>query len=113
MCGRKSRRKGSAGELELEKLYEDHGLRAKRSGWMQMELEGVPDVTLLDFPEVHTECKRVEKAAFKQWYRQAEEAAPDKLKVVFNRCNHGDWMVYLKAEDFLPMLKLFLENKPE
>ena len=53
-----SRNKGKIGELELAKLFRDHGFKSRR-GQQYCGTSGEADVTGL--PGLHIECKRVER----------------------------------------------------
>ena len=89
--GRKSKRKGAAGELELAKLLQSYG-------------KYVADVVGL--PGIHIECKRVEKLNMMDALRQsARDAKGDELPAVFHRRNREMWLVTMTLDDWMGLYK--------
>lgn len=101
--GAKSRRKGCRGELELAALMREHGLEARRG----QQFSGSPDspdvVSSLEW--LHPEVKRAEKISLYQAMAQAIADCGDRMPVVFHRRNHSEWLVILRASDFLTLAK--------
>lgn len=99
-----SRQKGKRGELELSKLFREHGFDARR-GQQYSGLEGDADVVGL--PGIHVECKRVEAlnlyAAMEQAVRDHREG---EAPVVFHRKNGKPWLVTMNFEDWMCLYKL-------
>ena len=100
MGAKNPKRKGNAGERELMRLLHTYGLveagRTEGSGrFGDGDIKGVP--------QLHIEAKRTERvnlyAAMAQ--AQADRGIGNDVPVVFHRKNHGDWMVFISAEDFL------------
>ena len=100
--GRKSKRKGAAGELELAKLLQSYGYEARRG--YQFDGKYVADVVGL--PGIHIECKRVEKLNMMDALRQsARDAKGDELPAVFHRRNREMWLVTMTLDDWMGLYK--------
>ena len=100
--GRKSKRKGAAGELELAKLLQTYGYEARRG--YQFDGKYVADVVGL--PGVHIECKRVEKLNMMDALRQsARDAKGDELPAVFHRRNREPWQVTMVFDDWIQLYR--------
>jgi len=97
-----SRAKGKAGELELAAYLRDRGFEARRG----IQFSGAADSPdVVGIPGVHIECKRVEAGQLYGWLGQAiRDAGPDKTPVVFHRRSRCDWVVVMRADDFLKLL---------
>jgi len=96
-----SKRKGTAGEIELAKLLCSHGYNAHRNNQRWISGHENPDVSL---PGVHIECKRTEALRL---YASLEQAVKDangkKLPAVFHRRNRESWIVIMKLDDWLKL----------
>lgn len=100
--GRKSKRKGAAGELELAKLLQSYGYEARRG--YQFDGKYVADVVGL--PGVHIECKRVEKLNLLEAIKQAiRDAKNGELPAVFHRRNREMWLVTMTLDDWMELYK--------
>lgn len=96
-----SRAKGKRGELELAHFLAEHGHPARRGQQFSGGTDS-PDVVAESLSHLHIECKRVEAGNLYEWLRQASrDAGPVKIPVVFHRRNDEEWVVVLKAADFL------------
>jgi Holliday junction resolvase len=98
-----SRAKGARGELELSAFLRSRGFEARRG---QQNSGGVdsPDV-ITDLPGIHPEVKRTETLSVYVAMAQAiRDAAGAKTPVVFHKRNHKEWLVILRADDFLNLL---------
>lgn len=108
MSGRKSQRKGRAGELELSALLQRHGFNVQPG--RAVSYGEVPDLSGL--PGIHIECKRVEKlnltAALEQAAHDAERFH-DGLPTVFWRKNRQSWTVTMPLESWLKLYTSFGE----
>jgi hypothetical protein len=100
--GRRSQRKGAAGEREAAaRLSELLGVEAKRGaqkylfGWQAPDVYGVPGC--------HIEIKRHKRESLTAWMRQAVGDACGKIPVVIHRPNRADWMLTIRLDD-LPAL---------
>ena len=98
-----SRAKGKAGELELAAYLREHGVEARRGVQFSGGSDS-PDV-VTDLPNIHIECKRTEYSSPYPWLGQAIRDAGDKMPVVFHRRSRCDWIVVMRAEDFLKLVK--------
>lgn len=102
-AGKKSRAKGSRGELELAQilsvaLARDDIRRTPNSGglWIPGDLSGVPIY--------HVECKRWETVSIPAWRAQAERDCPaGKYPTVMYRKNGERWSCDLALIDFLSL----------
>ena len=102
-----SRNKGKVGELELAEVLRSHGFDSRRG--QQFKGGGdSPDVT--GIPGWHIECKRVEKGNLYDWYAQACRDAASKVPVVIHRRSREPWVVILRLEDFLNLIKGKLDD---
>lgn len=118
--GRASRRKGKNGELEVVKILERHGFRARRtpnSGGLAIKgdltgYEGEPCI-----PGYHLEVKRVERLDLPKCLRQAHADAGGNVPLLIHRRNDdrtGDplarWHATLPLEDLLVLLGIAREG---
>ena len=96
--GRRSKRKGATGERELAKLLTDAGYTCRRG--CQYDGRGAADV--IGLPNIHIECKRVERldlyAAVEQSIR---DAGNFEMPTVFHRRNNKDWLVTMPVNEWL------------
>lgn len=100
--GRKSKRKGAAGELELAKLLSSYGYEARRG--YQFDGKDVADV--IGLPGIHIECKRVEKLNLFEAIKQAiRDAKHDELPAVFHRRNREPWQVTMTFDDWIQLYR--------
>ena len=99
-----SKRKGSAGEREWAAFCRDHGFTEARRGTQFRGGFDSPDVVGL--PGVHQEIKRVERLniheAMQQSIRDSEGKA---LPIVAHRRNREEWLVTMRAEDWMEIYK--------
>lgn len=103
--GMSQRRKGQAGELEVRDLV-------RAAGWPHCHrnfssgAQGGGDLT--QGPAgVHIECKRTERFALREAWRQASKDADVRgdIPVVMHRWNGGEWLAVLPAEELLALLR--------
>jgi Holliday junction resolvase len=75
--GKMSRDKGAAGEREFASVAREYDLEAERTAQLQAgrRVEGSPDVTLYDHPQLHVEVKRDERMSVDRMVRQSVEDA--------------------------------------
>lgn len=104
-----SRTKGACYERELAREAREAGVPADRTAQLQAHgarIEGAPDVTLYDWPELHVEAKRDERLSVDAMVRQADDEAEGKVPVVVYRRSRQpsravvrwDWLLGLLAE---------------
>lgn len=99
-----SRNKGKVGELELSAYFREHGYHEARRGVQYSGGGDSPDVVGL--PGFHVECKRTEQGNPYTFIAQAirDSKGTDRVPVVFHRRNRCEWIVILRADDFLKLL---------
>lgn len=102
MGGKKSQRKGAAGERELAALLSAAGYECQRGG--SLSFGEIPDV--LGLPGIHIEVKRVEKLnvgeAMEQAIRDSDRML-DGMPALFHRRNRKPWLVTMRLEDWLKL----------
>ena len=98
-----SKRKGAAGERELSKFLRDHGFSEARRGQQYSGIEGEDVVGL---PGYHVEVKRVERLNIHDAMNQSIRDADNQIPIVAHRKNRTEWLVTMRAEDFLEMVRL-------
>lgn len=96
-----SRDKGKRGELEWAHYLQGRGVETRR-GQQFNGLEGEDVVSALP---VHFEVKRVERLNVSEAMVQAARDAKDKIPVVAHRKNREEWLVTMRAEDWLKLLR--------
>ncbi len=99
-----SRAKGSRGELELAHWLTERGHPAHRSQ-QYCGRSGDADLQCPSLVAYHIEVKRVEAGNPYVWLDQAinDSADTGRVPTVFHRKNNRDWMVIMRAEDFLKL----------
>lgn len=102
-----SKVKGSVGERELAKLMRDYGFpKIRRS---QQYCGGTQEsADLVGLPNIHIECKRVEKLNIHRAIDQAikDNNDSDNIPCVFHRKNRERWLVTMTLEDFFKLYSL-------
>ena len=105
--GKMSKTKGKVGEREVVNLYKERGYNARR-GQQFKGTPDSPDVEVEEFPWLHHEVKRVETFNAYKALKQAEEDRSEaQVPVVYHRRNKEEWIVVLKACDFLNILNRY------
>ena len=109
-----SREKGKVGERELAGFLRELGVADARRGVQYQGGTESPDVCAeTGLPGVHIECKRVERLDPWQAIKQAtDDAGPGKIPAVFWRRNRRDWLVVLRAENFVRLIQDGKEKTP-
>jgi len=102
--GRSSQRKGRGGELELARIFREHGYDVRPG--QAVSFGAVPDLEGL--PGVHIECKRVERLnipeAMEQSIRDSEKFK-DGMPALFHRRNRHPWLVTMRMADWLEIYR--------
>lgn len=94
---RAQREKGKRGERQAAKAVSAAlEVRCRRGVQYQGGAESA-DIQV-EIPGVHWEVKFVEREAVRQWMRQAEQDAGDKVPVVLHRKSRAPWLVTLPLE---------------
>ena len=100
-----SRAKGASGERELAKKLREYGYEARR-GQQYSGANGDPDV--IGLPNIHIECKRVERLNL---YDAMAQSMRDKrefeLPVVMHRKNNSEWLVTMTLDDWITLYRDF------
>ena len=104
MDGKKSQRKGAAGERELAVVLKEEGYDCTRGG--SLSFGEIPD--LYGLPGIHIEVKRVEKLnvveAMEQSIRDSERMR-DGMPALFHRRNRKPWLVTMRLDDFMNLYR--------
>ena len=98
-----SRDKGKRGELQVRDLFRACGMEAHR-GQQYRGGESSPDVIVPAGLGIHVEVKLVEAGNPYGWLRQAIRDAGSNVPTVFHRRWREEWIVILRASDFLDLL---------
>lgn len=110
MGGKKSQRKGVAGERELAAILQEHGYDCTRGG--SLSFREVPDLSGL--PGIHIEVKREEKLnvveAMEQSIRDSERMQ-DGMSALFRRRNRKPWLVTMRLADWLKLYRTESEQR--
>ncbi len=100
-----SRAKGVKGELEWSKFLRDHGFPARR-GQQYSGNPDAPDVICDALSNILFEVKRVEQFhLYKAMEQASNDAGRDKIPVVAHRKNGEEWVVVMRAEDWLDLIE--------
>lgn len=101
--GKTSRDKGKRGELELAHVLRDYGYDTRR-GQQFNGRQGDADV--IGLPDIHIECKRVERldlyAAVEQSKRDARKG---EAPTVMHRRNGREWLVTMPLGEWMKLYK--------
>ena len=101
-----SRAKGARGErMWRDELREAFGDSSIRRGQQFSGLGDSPDVVCPCLPDVHWEVKFCQVVKIGAWMAQAIRDAKDKLPVVAHKRNGEEWLITLRAADFLTILR--------
>lgn len=94
-----SRQKGKRGELELAHELNKYGYSTRRS----QQYAGINnDADVVGLPNIHIECKRVEKLNLDQALDQAiRDAAEGEVPVVMHRKSRQKWRVTMPMKEFM------------
>lgn len=99
-----SKAKGGRGEREWAEFLRRHGFAAARRG--QQFKGGVDSPDVLGLPYIHQEVKRVEKLNIYSAISQAiRDAAGQRVPIVAHRRNREEWLVTMRAEDWITLYK--------
>ena len=97
-----SKRKGAAGERELSKFLRTHGFSEARRG---QQYSGIEGEDVVGIPNIHIECKRVERLNIHDAMQQSIRDANNQIPIVAHRKNRTEWLVTMRAEDFLELVR--------
>ena len=96
--------KGKRGEREFASFLRSHGIESKR-GQQYSGGQDSPDVIVPAHLKLHFEVKRVERLQLYQAMSQAIRDSGSNTPVVAHKKNRSDWLVVLRAEDFLKLIE--------
>lgn len=98
-----SKQKGARGERELAKVLRAHGFKTRRG---QQYCGANGDADVIGLPNIHIECKRVERLNLYDAIAQAKsDAKQDEIPVVMHRKDKCDWLVTMSLDDFMKIYK--------
>ena len=96
-----SRQKGARGERELALKLKEYGYDCRR-GQQYSGIQGDADV--IGLPNIHIECKRVERLNIEDAVAQSKrDAREDEIPTVFHRKNNCEWLVTLPLDEFMKL----------
>ena len=105
-----SKQKGKRGELEFCHYCMDRGYENIERSQQYCGIKGDADVVGID--GLHIEVKRVQKLNIDKAMNQSiSDAKEDEMPIVAHRKDRDYWKVTMKAEDFLKIYKVYLNNK--
>ena len=97
-----SKNKGRVGEREFAKFLRTRGFSEARRGQQYSGIEGEDVVGL---PGYHVEVKRVERLNIHDAMNQSIRDADNQIPIVAHRKNRTEWLVTMRAEDFLELVR--------
>lgn len=104
-----SRNKGARGELMWRDKLREAGFEAFRGCQNAGRDAGggeAPDIICPSLPGLHHEVKFVEKLNIQNAMDQAvRDAKPHQIPVVAHKKKNADWLITVKAEDWLKLIK--------
>lgn len=100
-----SRAKGARGERAWRDLLREHGWTTARRGQQYSGSPDSPDVVCPELEGVHWEVKCVERLNLGDAMSQATRDAGERMPVVAHKRNRTDWLVTMRAADFLRLLR--------
>ena len=99
-----SREKGKKGENELAQILRAYGFEARR-GQQFSGANGDPDI-ITNMPNIHIECKRVERLNIYEAMAQSiNDARIGETPVVMHRKNREEWLVSMRLGDFIKLYR--------
>ena len=98
-----SKNKGRVGEREFAKFLRAHGFGEARRG---QQYSGIEGEDVVGIPNIHVEVKRVERLNIHDAMQQSiRDAYNHQTPIVAHRKNRTEWLVTMRAEDFLEMVR--------
>lgn len=94
--------KGKRGEREFSAFLRAHGFSEARRG---QQYSGIEGEDVVGIPNIHIECKRVERLNIHDAMSQSIRDADDQIPIVAHRKNRTPWLVTMRAEDFLELVR--------
>lgn len=105
-----SRQKGKRSELMLAHILQEYGFDARRS----QQYAGMNgDADVVGIPDLHIECKNVQKLNIRNAMAQSERDARDgEIPVVMHKMDRKPWLVTLNIDDFMQMYMAWERRNP-
>ncbi|MGH8021017.1 MAG: putative PDDEXK endonuclease [Opitutaceae bacterium] len=101
-----SREKGKRGERRWRDMLRDAGFLKAHRGVQYQGTSGSPDVQCPELPGIHFEVKHVERLNIWEAMAQAaRDSGAAKTPVVAHTRNRSGWLVTMRAEDWLDLLR--------
>jgi hypothetical protein len=101
-----SREKGKRGERRWRDVLRDAGFLKAHRGVQFQGGPGSPDVQCPELPTIHFEVKSVERLNVWEAMAQAgRDAGPSKTPVVAHTRSRSGWLVTMRAEDWLDLVR--------
>ena len=97
-----SKNKGRVGEREFAKFLRTHGFSEARRG---QQYSGIEGEDVIGLPGYHVEVKRVERLNILDAMNQSIRDADNQIPIVAHRKNRTPWLVTMRAEDFLELVR--------
>lgn len=99
--GKSQRDKGARGEREVVALLKDAGYDLARRGHQMYSKGGEYNADVMGLPGIHIEVKRTN--SFRLWdaLAQAKADCGKRLPTVWHRKDDCEWVVIMRAEDWL------------
>jgi len=98
--------KGKRGEREFcKEVLIPAGYNDARRGVQYKGGPDSPDIDCKSLSSLHFEVKRVERLSLEKALSQAITDAGDKIPVVASKKNRGEWIISLRASDFMRIVK--------
>lgn len=96
-----SRAKGARGERELANLLKEYGYECRRG---QQFCGANGDADVVGLPNIHIECKRVERLNIENAMKQSSRDARDgEVPIVMHRKDRNIWLVTMTLADWMSM----------
>lgn len=96
-----SKTKGATGERELSNKLKEYGYNTRRG---QQFCGANGDADVVGLPNIHIECKRVERLNIYDAISQAKhDAKEEDVPTVFHRKNNCKWLVTMDFDDWMKM----------
>lgn len=94
-----SRAKGARGERELAHVLQEYGYDTRRG---QQYCGANGDADVVGLPNIHIECKRVEKLNIDKAMQQAMDDCPEnEVPVVMHRKDRQRWLVTMTMDEWM------------
>lgn len=106
MSGHYSRSKGARGERGWRDILREHGFLSAYRTAQRCGAGATGDVETPELPFLHFEVKNVERLNIRRAHAQAQrDSGEEKIPVVAHKSARSEWLVTLRAGDFLNILR--------